>query len=192
MKKEHIYKCRCCKCDIENTDDLFVVEVLSEKTNKTTIKRYHKTCYENMKKNKEDWDRLYDYIRYDVLHMEKGKALSKTLRNRLQSLRFGEYQIKGKKETVVYTYEQMYYTFIICKTSIQNGLKANKIIKDVDISNYIMAIILNNINDVCNRMENRKKADESLNEITKTITTNKYDYVKKESSNVGKILDDLW
>ena len=86
----------------------------------------------------------------------------------------------------------MYYTFVICRTSIQQGLKFNKINKDVDISNYIMAIIMNNINDVANRIEDKKKRDEKLNEITQNINTTKYEYIKQENNKVGKLLDNLW
>ena len=184
------YKCQCCKELIEDESEL--LEIQKEyKTSKLKL-RYHKSCYEQMRKDKDDWDKLYDYVRYNILNMPEGRQLSKTLSERLQSLRFGEYQIKGRKETQVYTYEQMYYTFVICRTSIQQGLKFNKINKDVDISNYIMAIIMNNINDVANRIEDKKKSDEKLNEITQNINTTKYEYIKQENNKVGKLLDNLW
>ena len=85
----------------------------------------------------------------------------------------------------------MYYTFISCKKNIQDSIRINDFKDENHMINYMMTIILNNINDVCDRMERKKKSEDSLDNISIDINKSNKEYIKKEKSKVANILQDL-
>lgn len=191
MAREY-YVCYKCKENVRS-EDAICEEIPSKSTAKVTKHRYHKECYEQHmidRIEKSKFDKVYDYVRYEILMAKQGTAY-KGLINRLQGLRYGEYDSKIKRDQKAYTYEQMYYTFVFCKKSIQDSIRITEFKDEKHMVNYIMTIILNNINDVCNRMERKKKSDEVLSDINIEINKSNKEYIKKEKSKVGSILKDL-
>lgn len=186
------YVCYKCKKQVSNSEAV-VEESAPNKDGKTTKHRFHKECHEQHQIDrieKQKFDKVYDYVRYDILRYSEGKV-SKYLINRLQALRYGEYNSRIKKNIVAYTYDQIYYTFVFCKKSILDAIRINDFNDEKHMINYIMSIVLGSINDVCNRMEKKKKSEESLVGIVIDTSNNNNQYIKKERSKVASLLKDL-
>ena len=184
----------CFKCKEKVVDENAITEeVVSKTSGKIKRYRYHEECYkiyENNRIEKQKFNKVYDYVRYEILLAREGKSFNYLI-NRLQALRYGEYDSKIKREIKAYTYEQMYYTFISCKKNIQDSIRINDFKDENHMINYMMTIILNNINDVCDRMERKKKSEDSLDNISIDINKSNKEYIKKEKSKVANILQDL-
>lgn len=186
------YVCYKCKEKVKTEDAIFE-EIISETTGKTTKHGYHKECYKQYELDrieKGKFNKVYDYVRYEILMAKEGVSY-KGLINRLQALRYGEYNSKIKREQKAYTYDQMYYTFVFCKKIIQDSIRVTEFKDEKHMINYIMTIVFNNINDVCTRMDNKKKSEDSLSHISIDMNNANNEYIKKEKSRVGNILKDL-
>ena len=190
MSREY-YVCFKCKENVRSEDAM--VEEVQSKDGSIKKYRYHKECYTQHQIDrieKRKFDRVYDYVRYEILMAKEGKTF-KYLINRLQALRYGEYDSKIKREVKAYTYEQMYYTFVACKKSILDSIRTSEFRDEKHMVNYMMTIVLNSINDVCDRMERKEKSEDALDSINISINKSNKEYIKKEKSKVANILKDL-
>ena len=140
-----------------------------------------------------DFMTLCDYVRYEVLKYDK--PLTKTTILRLEGLSQGKFYsnspIDRKKRC--YSYNEILLTFKFCKLDIDRALSKHEFKNESHKINYIMRIIEENINDVCIRLENTKKAEEKLKTIDIPIkTTTRASYKKISKENTNKRLDGLW
>lgn len=143
---------------------------------------------------KEQWDKLYQYVKKEILLYDDSQSIPSSFILRLKGLTKGKY-IENKKieDKANYSYEIILYTFQICKPSIMNTL-SNKTFENESYKfNYICKIVENNINDVYLRVKKAKKTEENIQNMdTKILSHKGGKYQKKTKEIKNKRLKDLW
>lgn len=148
------------------------------------------------KEDKEDWAKLYNYVKKDIMNYKENMKLSSYMILRLRGLQEGKFMAnKNTKSLGEYTFNQILITFKICKTKIDKALWNKTKFKDEQhIINTIMLIIERNINDVVLRMNlaeaNKYKLEKIEDEISKP---SEMSYVKNKNNKnkVKNILKDI-
>lgn len=147
----------------------------------------------------EEWDKLYKYVKEDILQY-KDKKMPRQMILRLKGLLEGKFMANGKsKAKGKYTYEQILLTFKLNKIAILSAIKKNNFKNEQHMINYIMVIVENNINDVVNRIARVKRSEKSVDNIKTQFEKSKDDNVKldnnytKKTKQVKKdLFKDLW
>lgn len=171
--KEHAYLRSCGKCEqIENPN---------YKMPKMT------------KKEQNDWDALYEYVRTNIMRYDKEQSLSNYTVARLKGLATGNFMAnKNTKKNANYSFELILNTFKFCSPEIYKALRSGSFKNEQHKINYIFKIVENNINDVYVRSENIKKAKEKMETIEVNVATHTgAAYKPKERKTKDKFLD-LW
>lgn len=143
---------------------------------------------------KEQWDKLYHYVKKEILAYDDSQSIPSNLVLRLKGLTTGKYmENRNQEDKADYSYEIILYTFQICKQSIMKALANKTFDSETSKFNYICKIVENNINDVYLRVERSKKS----NEETQSVSTEIFDYdgssyQKKTEELKNKRLDELW
>lgn len=147
---------------------------------------------------KQAWDKLYTYVKIDILGYDKGQALPSNIVTRLQGLLHGKYMVNSKSENMAnYSYETVLNTFKYCKPKIKEALRVNNFRDETHRFNYIAKIIENNINDVYIRMKNAERARERAAEEARREVSeiNNYNHKPAERKPKEKKKDryaDFW
>ena len=147
---------------------------------------------------KQAWDKLYAYVKTDILGYDNEQALPSNIVARLQGLLHGKYMANNKSENMAnYSYETVLNTFKYCKPKIQEALRVNNFRDETHRFNYIAKIIENNINDVYIRMKNMEKAKERAVEEARRIAleASNYNYTpveRKPKKKEENIYADFW
>lgn len=143
---------------------------------------------------KEQWNKLYQYVRKEILLYDKSQSIPPSLVLRLKGLRKGKY-IENKKieDKADYSYEIVLYTFQICKSTIMSSISNKTFQNEKNKFNYICKIVENNLNDVYLRVNRVKKLEENIENLdTGILSHDSGKYVKKTEELRNKKLDDLW
>ena len=206
------FNCWFCKNEIESKEDIELYKV------KKTNRKFHKSldCKNKFlkqieekekdeikrKEETEQWDKLYQYVRRDVLGYNEGMALSNHQRNRLRSLRNGELVKRNDKmSNKGYPYEIILMTFKVKKQEVINNIKGKTFEDEKHKFNYIMIIISNSINDVYKRylhkIKEEKMIEENIVNVVVDNTDNKESYKinmskQKTTNKVASLLSDLF
>ena len=115
------------------------------------------------KKEIEDWDALYMYVKNNVLKYEEDMKMPQYMTLRLKGMTEGKFMVNNNsKETANYSYEIILTTFKICNPEIQRALRSVEFSDEQHKFNYIMKIIDSNINDVYMRS---KKVEQIKEEV---------------------------
>ena len=200
-------KCWYCKEVILDKEDMVVEKVknINRKFHK------HKNCLtefnkqnelsEKLKlereKEKEEWHKLYEYVKKDILGYSDNMKLSNYARNSLQSLRNGTLVTRNQKMVNRgYPYHIILMTFNIKKMDIDRALATKSFDTENKKFNYIMAIINNSINDVYMRYLSKNKKESMIEkQIEPTVErpSTKVEYIRKSEINKkGSLFDDIW
>lgn len=176
---------RCYYCDKELLEEEMVIKPIPLNTKRgirNYKRKFHYECLpkfikENKvhseKKNQEasDWDKVYKYFLHDVLGYKKlERKKNEYMAQRIQGLRVGKFIPHATNTRVVkqgYSFEAIYYTMKFCKAKLDY---ANSHVKFKDFEhqvNYLMKIIISNIDFINQKLQRKKKADER---VEKTIT----------------------
>lgn len=201
MAKES--KCFFCK-NSDAINNLIIVNV------NNVNRKFHKECYEeyiNTKKAKEEEEKLkkfeydefcklYEYVKLEIMGYKKEMQLSKYARNRLQAMRIGQIRVKRNEKIKEggYPYDVILTAFKVKKIDILNALKGKTFNSENHKFDYTMAIISNVINDVYIRYLNTKRTNETFETIDVNTTDQKKDYKKNniQKDKVANLLDDLF
>lgn len=144
---------------------------------------------------KEQWDRLYQYVKTDILLYKENQSIPSQIVLRMKGLCQGKLIANNHtKNNADYTYETVLLTFKMCKSAIFQGLYGKTFNSEVNKFMYIAAIVENNINDVYLRIENAKKTKEKTKNIQlDNLSNNIAEYKKKTEDNiVSNRLENLW
>ena len=143
---------------------------------------------------KEQWDKLYQYVKNEILLYDSSQSIPSGLVLRLKGLTKGKYmENRNIDDKADYSYEIVLYTFQICKPSIMRTI-SNKVFESKSNKfNYICKIVENNINDVYLRVEKVKKIEENIDKLdTNILSHNGGEYQKKTEELRNKRLNELW
>lgn len=115
------------------------------------------------KKEKEQWDNLYQYVKKEIMLYDNSQALSRNIVLGLKGLTQGkEVANNNIQSTANYSFELILLTFKFCKSQIFKSISGKNFKSDVQKFIYIKRIVENNINDVYNRLNNVKKSEEKV------------------------------
>ena len=211
-------KCWYCKELITDEEDLFLGNI-SKNPKKPRRYKFHKSknCYEHYLKDrkdkeefeertkmseeeKEDWNNLYDYVRYEILEYKEGMKLSPHIRSKLQGLRTGDFTVKKGdiiNECKGYPYKIILMTFQVMKLLILTSVRNKTFNNDNHKFNYILKIIANNINDVYRKYEEKQNEKRNLDNIKIDVPMENENIEYKNRSNlkdnkVANLLKDLF
>ncbi|MET3505450.1 hypothetical protein [Halalkalibacter oceani] len=197
--KDH-YTCFQCKnpvLKIESKKDSII-----NKDGKIINKYFHDDCYNeflNNRKEKEELDRICQYVKEEILQYKSNQRVPTHLVRRIQALKSGqEYGVSRNSKVYGnesgYSYEIILKTFKAKKFDIIRGIKdKSKFKNDTHKIDYIMVVIINNINDILERIEAKKSSDKRLNEINLDFSDEKnYKRNKINDNKVANKLRDIW
>lgn len=156
------------------------------------------TCQE-----KDDWDKLYKYIKYDILEYDDKQNVPRYMVRRLKGLQEGNYIAnRNLPRNAKYPYLVILNTFKLCKQKIKYAISHKQFKDENSMFNYIMAIVESNLNDVYKRMRDMEIAKENRKHIDTEIATNTdlsaiYEKKKQEAKQQKKTqtknkYSDLW
>lgn len=112
---------------------------------------------------KEEFNLVYDYIRFDLLGYTKEMAMPKAFTSRLYGIACGKVYYtpsqKGKDEgmPIIYSFKMILATLIEYRPQIEYCLKTIRFKDEAHRVNTILKIIGDNINTIYIREINRKK-----------------------------------
>lgn len=144
------------------------------------------------KQEQKEWNELYQYIKKDILKYDDKMILPRWFVLRLKGLKDGKFCANKKTKSLgEYSFYIILLTFKINKFNIINSINNNKFKDEKHKINYIMAIIENNINDTCQRLNKLKKAEQKCEDMDVFINNNKANYNKKTKSVTNSRLKGL-
>ena len=143
---------------------------------------------------KEQWDKLYQYVKKEILMYDKSQSIPSNLILRLKGLSKGKYmENRSQKDKADYSYEIILYAFQISRPAIISALNGKTFDTEMQKFNYICRIVENNINDVYIRLNNVKASVKKTQNIDTKIFENKGSKYSKKTVDVDNPkLKDLW
>lgn len=198
-------KCYQCKQYVDK-EHAIIIDITKENAKRKSYRYLHEKCsseykkeQELIKKRKEEykkWDELYQYIKNEIFKYDKNQSLSKHFVGRLQGLRSGEYSFKRNKEVFLskdgYSYDVILLTFKLKKYDILRAIETVNFENERHKEDYIIAIILNNINDVYLRLKERQKSNERLQKYEfDNVYTKKVEFKNKSNVKENKVANKL-
>jgi hypothetical protein len=140
----------------------------------------------------EQFDRLYKYVKYNILNYEDNMNVSTNIVLRLRGLSTGRYyDNKDTYSRYQYTFDEVLLAFRFCTMEINRALK-KEFENDDQKMNYICTIVENNIAEVVmykKQQENKEYIIEHMD--FQHVESNKTEYKKKEKKSNNK-LKDMW
>lgn len=143
---------------------------------------------------KEQWDKLYCYVKNEILAYDKAQSIPPSLVLRLKGLTTGKFiENKNIADKADYTYDVVLFTFMSCKSAILNAIRTKDFKSEAAKFNYICKIVENNLNDIYLRLKNAEKSKEKTKEInTDNIFHSGAEYKKQTKDTISKTLEGLW
>lgn len=150
--------------------------------------------HEMSKKEIEDWDELYKYVKFKVLGYDENQNLSKNAVLRLKGMLNGKLiERKSIKNKANYSYEVALNTFKYSMPDIRRALNNVSFVDENHKFNYIMRIVESNLNTVYMRMKRAEKVKKEVIKETSTVDNHKAVEYKPIKKTVEKDkFSDLW
>lgn len=143
----------------------------------------------DVKLNKtKDFDRLYDYVKYNLLGYDKNQSLTRMQVLRLKGLKSGKFiENNSVKPCANYDYEVILIAFKACSVQILNALSNKKFNDENHKFNYIIKVVENNLNDIYKKVERARKANSDIKNSNDVIGTIDVEYNSElHKKNVGR------
>lgn len=143
---------------------------------------------------KEQFDKLYQYVKSEILMYNKTQSIPQSLVLRLKGLAVGKFlENKNIEDKAKYSFEIVLYTFQICKPIILGAISNKSFETESQKFNYICKIIENNLNDVYIRVAKAKQTEEKIENMDNSnLLHSSAGYVQKTENNRNKKLENLW
>ena len=151
-----------------------------------------KTKKSMSKQEIDDWNELYDYVRYNVLGYDENQSLSRTMVLRLKGLLSNKFMANNNiDDTANYSYKVVLNTFMFCIQDIRRGLMNGNFETESHKFNYVLKIVESNLNTVYLRMKNADKVKKEIeNKKVDIPIYNNVEYKPKEKAKDR--FADLW
>ena len=145
------------------------------------------------KQEREAWDELYNYVRYNVLGYDENQSLSRNMVLRLKGLQNNKFMANNNiEDTANYSFEVILNTFKFCQPDIQRGLRSNSFIDEHHKWNYILKIVENNLNNVYVKMKNAQIAKEKTENVKSEVLSYNCAEYQKKTKKTPERLKHLW
>ena len=159
---------KCYYCNKELNDEELVIKPIPLATKRgirNYKRKFHIDCLpkfleenkdlEFKKLENDDWDKVYEYFKSQVLELPDGASLSQHAVERLLGLRVGQYKPGHRNVRVVkrgYSFSTIYYTLVYSLQAIKRAQKTVNFKNEKHEIDYIMVIVNSNINFVQKRL----------------------------------------
>lgn len=124
-----------------------------------------------------DWDAVYQFFVHKTLHILEGsKTISNHAVNRLLGLRVGKYAPRGTNTRYLqrgYSFRTILVCLKFCKRATDRAIETVEFKNERHEIDYIMAIIINNIDFVQKRLEKMDRQNRRIEKIKKEEARNK-------------------
>lgn len=142
---------------------------------------------------KEEFDKLYRYVKKNVMKYDENQSLPPQFVLRLKGLSKGKF-IENKKipNSANYSYEIILATFKICKKKIDYAIRTKDFKSESQKFNYILAIVSNNLNDVYLRYLNKKKQSDKVDILKIDEQFDETMYKRKTKDIENDRLKNIW
>lgn len=208
-----VHKCYYCGKVIESFDDLVIKKF--PMATKAGIKQFnrklHTQCMlkyseevkdvELKKSENSDWDAVYQYFKKEILGLSETVPLDQHAVKRLLGLRLGMYFPNATNTRILprgYDFKTILVCLKVVKPKIRAYISTANFFNNRHKIDAIMRFVTSEINDVAQRMEAQKRANEKLAQDTAETKTT-FDYVEKlktqkekENNDVSKNIESLF
>lgn len=157
---------------------------------KDLAERFEVEAEEKTELNK--FTQCYEMFR-DWFDISEDKDLSKHTVMRIKGLYVGKYYPNGQNTKGLrrgYDYEVIYLTMLFVSDKVRNAISTVKFSDDSHMVNYIMSIIISNINFVQKQYEKRERSEEKLekssDDVFAVMNGPEYDHIEREESALKK------
>lgn len=189
-----------CKCDCGGTITLSETTLLKKRSSLRSCGKCppeKDTSYvpkEMTYEDKQNWEKLYKYVKTNILGYDEEQSLPQYIIVRLLGLSRGKHIANNKSvNNANYSYDVILATFKYCSPDIQRALRTNSFKDEMHKFLYITKIVENNINTVYTKMKNIQKAkEEAKNTTVEAINHTGADYQRKTKETNNRLLNDLW
>lgn len=141
------------------------------------------------KPEEADWDAAYQFFHHQILGIPAGsKAYSKHAVNRILGLRVGKYAPKGTNTRYLkrgYSFRTILICFKYCKRAMDKALATVDFKDERHKIDYLMAIVINNIDFVQDRLNKMDRQNRRIEKIKKE-EANRKTTPQKETKYVHK------
>lgn len=139
-----------------------------------------------------DWDKVYKYFKFQIMHLDAGTNLSPHAVERLQGLRVGQYKPHATNTRTIkrgYSFAVILNTLKYSKRSIDYAMKHVHFKSDEHMIDYIMKIVQNNINFIQRRMKSLEHQREKAEKLKKEeVTTTRGATYKRKGTGRRKVV----
>lgn len=186
MSKNKVYKCHHCGEKILDDRELVIKPVpLATKAGVRNYKRkFHMDCMKDFVDTLESrevrleenswWDKCYQKAK-QWLDLKEGQNLDEHFVMRLKGLRVGKFLPNGDNTHIVkrgYDFETIYRTMQLSEAAVKRALSERNFSDQQHKINYIMKIVVKNVNFVYSKMSKKRKTEEQLNKDSESINQN--------------------
>ena len=140
---------------------------------------------------KEQWDELYSYVK-GLMGYDDKTSLSRTEVLKLKGLTRGQFIANNnQQELAEYSFYEILVTFKICKFDIIRGFRSNSFKSNGHKFNYMIKIVDGSLSTVRERLRNRQKQEERIEQIEVNTGEEIAEYKKKSKEVKNKRLKGL-
>jgi hypothetical protein len=198
LDREEIHHCYYCDGIIESVNDIAWKKfpIQGKKKELWKNRKLHVECllkYNEEIKNPElkreennDWDKLYQYVKKEILDIKSKEGLDSHLTKRLLGLRLGQYYPSGNNTRILprgYDFSTILIAFKVARVKIDHYLSTGNFKDEGHRINGMMKFVVSEIDDIARRLEAQKKANEKLrNDEVKPL----FDYTQGLKRKEGK------
>lgn len=144
--------------------------------------------------DKIEWDKLYQYVRFNVLGYDENQSLSRRMILRLRGLSFNKYIDNNHiADTANYSYAVILNTFKYCSLDIQKAIKTHRFNDEEHKFNYLLRIVESKLNTVYLRMKEAEATKREKDRVdTSRVNEYKNNFVATPTKKRKKNYDDMW
>lgn len=137
----------------------------------------------------DEWNKVYDYFKKDILGLSDGANLSPHAVERLLGLRVGRYKPNASNTRTLktgYSFATILYTLKYSKRAIDKALKTVNFKDDKHRVDYLMKIVQNNINFIQTRMNRLAQENKRAEKLKKEEATEEQRGVQYKRKGTGR------
>ena len=140
---------------------------------------------------KRDWNELYSYVK-GLMGYDDKTSLSRTEVLKLKGLTRGQFIANNnQQELAEYSFYEILVTFKICKFDIIRGFRSNSFKSNGHKFNYMIKIVEGNLSTIRERLKNRERQEERIEQIEVNTGEEIAEYKKKSKEVKNKRLKGL-
>jgi len=145
-------------------------------------------------KEVKDWDKLYWYVRKEILFYDDSQKMPSGVALMLKGLTSGKsVDNKQDPDEAEYSFEVVLYTFKACKNKILGAIQGKDFKNEASKVAYICKIVESNLNDIYSRLKQVEESKTKTEQIKVDNIVHEGAEYKQRTKNIkNNKLNDLW